>query len=56
MCNCMKDYEITYQEGAKMGAKKFVVLRASSAAAALKAFNRIMRKKSFRAIKVSEKS
>lgn len=52
MCNCMKDYEITYQEGEKMGAKKFWIVRASSAQAALKAFNKIMRKKSFRAIEI----
>jgi len=54
MCNCMKDYEISYLEGKTSSGLKVWTVRASSAAAALKAFNKIMRKKSFRAVKVKE--
>lgn len=50
----VKTYEISYLEGCTCGGKKFVQLTATSKEAALKAFNKIMRKKTFRMIKITE--
>jgi hypothetical protein len=50
----VKTYEIVYLEGCTCGGKKYVQYVATSKDAALKAFNKVMRKKTFRVIKIKE--
>lgn len=52
----VKVYEISYQEYGSFGGIKFVQLTATSKEAALKAFNKIIRKRTFRMIRIKEVS
>lgn len=51
----MKVYEISYLEGCTCGGRKFKDMPAPSKEAALKAFNKLMRKKTFRVVRIIEK-
>jgi hypothetical protein len=55
MCNCLKTYVITYQEGKNARPRGTITIKAADLKSAQKFANKALRKKTFRIVSITEK-